>query len=314
MLAKKIYPICATSFRNWYLSNPLFYKMYCEIGKPSPFDVTLRDGIQSLTKEAQNDFTTEVKVEMYRDIISRHKPTNIEIGSIVSEKILPIFKDTIPFFEIVNKTNTANNYIVVPNKEKLRNIINDSYINYFSFITSVSNSFQFKNTKMTLEESDQEIYEMLYQIDENTFRMQKPIVKLYVSCITECPIEGKMDNEFIVNRILQLSKMNVDNICLSDTCGTIAVEDFEYIIQKCILFGLSPTRLSLHLHVKNNTCKVEKIIHKALDYKITQFDVSKLKTGGCSVTMNKKRLSPNLDYELYYKCIVYYIEEKCEIM
>ena len=186
MLSKKIYPTCAKSFRSWRLSNPKWNKFYYEMGEPVPFDVTLRDGIQSLSKEEQNDFTTNKKLEIYKDIVSRHEPKNIEIGSIVSEKVLPIFNDTIKMFETINNyqmTNpkeNVNNYILVPNKEKLHAIINDSFINYFSFITSASNSFQLKNTKMTLEESDQEIYEMMYQLDENTFRMKKPFVKLYV--------------------------------------------------------------------------------------------------------------------------------------
>ena len=320
MLSKKIYPTCAKSFRSWRLSNPKLNKFYYEMGEPVPFDVTLRDGIQSLSKEEQTNFTTNKKLEIYKDIVSKHEIKNIEIGSVVSGKVLPIFNDTISFLKIVNNLQNKNekcipnNYILVPNKEKLHAIINDSFINYFSFITSASNSFQLKNTKMSLEESDQEIYEMMYQLDENTFRMQKPIVKLYVSCINECPIEGKIDNDFIVNRILQLSKMNVDNICLSDTLGTITLDDFEYIAESCLFFGLPPSKLSLHLHVKpEKAYEVVKIIHRALDFKITIFDVSVLNTGGCSVTLNKKSLAPNLSYELYYESVVRYIEKKCDI-
>lgn len=320
MLTKKMYPTCGKTFRSWRLLNPKFNKFYYEMGEPVPFDVTLRDGLQSLSKEEQTEFTTNKKFEIYKDIVLRYEPKNIEIGSIVSEKVLPIFNDTFELFETissfqkVNKKITPNSYILVPNKEKLRVIINDTYINYFSFITSASNSFQLKNTKMSLEESDQEIYEMLYQLDENTFRMQPPIVKLYVSCINECPIDGKIDNDFIVNRILKLSKMNIDNICLSDTCGTITLDEFEYIIESCLFFGLSPCKLSLHLHVKpERVNETQKIIHRALDFKITNFDVSYLNTGGCSVTMDKTTLKPNLSYDLYYESLVRYIENKCDI-
>ena len=324
MLARKIYPTCAASFRKWYLSDANFYKKYYELGQPIPFDVTLRDGLQSLSKEEQNTFTTDKKIETYMDIILKHNPKNIEIGSIVSEKVLPVFKDTIPFFEIVNnlqntnvnvnvnKVQKQNNFVLVPNKKKLHSIINDSFMNYFSFITSASNSFQLKNTKMTLEETDQEIYEMMYLLDENTFRMQKPTVKLYISCINNCPIEGKIDNDYIVNRIMMLSKTGVDNICLSDTCGTLSLEDFEYIAENCLFFGLSANRLSLHLHVKEERItEIKRIIHKALDLKINQFDVSNFKTGGCSVTMKKEQIAPNLSYELYYEAISNYIEKKC---
>jgi hypothetical protein len=161
---------------------------------------------------------------------------------------------------------------------------------------------------MTLEESDQDLYNMLFQLDENKYRRFKPYIKLYVSCISDCPIEGKIDNDFIVNRLLLLNKLNVENLCLSDTCGSLEIEDFEYIIETCSFFGLHPSKFSLHLHVKPGRENIiEKIIHKALDYKIIKFDVSLLETGGCSVTMKKENLAPNLSYELYYKALYNYI-------
>ena len=55
--------------------------------------------------------------------------------------------------------------------------------------------------------------------------------------------------------------MNVDNICLSDTCGSLNEEDFEYIVDTCAYFGLPFSKFSLHLHVKREReAEVEKII------------------------------------------------------
>ena len=315
-----MYPKCAQSFNKWYLSRYKFGKLYNDLGKPMPFDVTLRDGLQALTKEEQSYMTTYKKLSLCNSITTIYNPKNIEVGSIVSEKVLPIFKDTIEIAEILydlQKVNCSekrkNIFVLVPNIEKLRNVINNAKINHFSFITSVSNSFQKKNTKMTLEESDKDLYEMLYELDENNCRSKKTFVKLYVSCINECPIEGKIDNDYIVNRILNLNKMNVDSICLSDTCGSLNEEDFEYIVDTCAYFGFPLSKFSLHLHVKKEREKeIEKIIHKSLDRKIINFDVSNLETGGCSVTMDKKNLAPNLTYDLYYKSLCNYIIKKTQ--
>jgi len=154
---------------------------------------------------------------------------------------------------------------------------------------------------------------MIETLNIDTNRYQEPNIKLYVSCINECPIEGKIDNDFIVNRILQLNKLNITNICLSDTCGSLCLEDFEYIIDTCIHFGIPRTKLSLHLHVKPGREKIiETIIHNALDRKIVNFDVSLLENGGCSVTMDKDKLCPNLSYDLYYKSLVNYIIKHTE--
>lgn len=316
MLKKGLYPVCAESFRRWRLSNDKYNKIFHNLGNLELFDVTLRDGLQGLSKEEQQEYTLLDKLKIYNNIKFNYDPKNIEIGSIVSEKVLPIFKDSVQLLNFVETYSMIkNNYIVIPNYKKFKDLLNDNpetRFNNISLITSVSNSFQQKNTKMCLEVSDNDINSILAHIDNNKSKHNIiSNVKLYVSCINECPIEGKIDNDFIVHRLLKLSKMKVDNICLSDTCGTLTLEDFEYIIDTCLYFGLEPSKVSLHLHVNSEREKdVERIFFKALDYKILQFDVSNLKTGGCSVTMNKEQLSPNLSYELYYKFLCNYIIKK----
>ena len=193
MTTKFIYPRCANSFKK-FLSHNKLEKVYINLGKPKPFDVTLRDGLQALTKEQQQFFIPVQKLILYLKIKLNYNPVNIEIGSIVSEKVLPIFKDTLGLFEIINNNENYNRsvnklyknsnlYIVVPNKNKLSNVINNKNINYFSFITSVSNSFQMKNTKMSLKDSDSDIYTMLQELDDNKNRNVSPFIKVYVSCI-----------------------------------------------------------------------------------------------------------------------------------
>jgi hydroxymethylglutaryl-CoA lyase len=320
MLTKYVYPKCANSFRNWCSTNKKYEKFYFELGEPTPFDVTLRDGLQAVTKDKETEFNSNTKLKIYHNIIFNYKPLNIEVGSIVSEKVLPIFKDSIEIFNFINNFKKQclqngdpyeeqNKYLLVPNNKYLKKIINDSNANHFSFITSVSNSFQMKNTKMTLEESDKDIETMLYELDNNSNRKVAPVVKLYVSCINSCPIEGKIDSDVIINRILKFNTMKIDNICLSDTCGSLLLEDFEYIIDTCKHFGLVPIhKLSLHLHVKpGRENDVENIIYSALDRNIIDFDVSSLDSGGCSVTMEKHNIAENLSYELYYKSLCNYI-------
>jgi isopropylmalate/homocitrate/citramalate synthase len=283
------------------------------------FDVSLRDGLQGLSKEQQQQYSLAKKKILFNNIYTTYYPKNIEIGSIVSNKVLPVFNDTLDLLDYINNDNNItsqlninynpNYYVLIPNKEKLLKIINKKEIKCFSFITSVSNNFQIKNTKMSLEESDKDIMEMLYILDDNVDRTFRPLIKLYVSCVNECPIDGKINNDFIISRLLNLNKMNVENICLSDTCGSLKLEDFQYIIEKCLDYGIETNRLSLHLHVKpGRENEIEKIIHKAFDYKIVNFDVSLLEVGGCSITMKKEQLAPNLSYELFYNSLNNYMK------
>jgi len=310
------YPKCYKGFMKLIESNEKWSCIYNNfVSKPKIFDVTLRDGLQSLSKEEQETFVKtqgfNSKLEIFADIINTHNPNNIEIGSLCSEKVLPIFKDSVELYKKIYKYqfmdsfhNIAmdNPWLLVVNENHFRKIHeNGAYAN-LSFITSVSESFQKKNTRMTIKESIQGIANMLQTIDD--FReIYYPSVKLYVSCINECPIEGKLSKEHVVKNLVPLFSMGLDKICLSDTCGTLDHIEFDEIIKELLVNNISLNKLGLHLHVKDEE-NVEKIIHKALDYGIMDFDVSTLKSGGCSVTIEKSKLAPNLSYELYYKSVI----------
>jgi len=329
------YPKTAKTFMKWCNSNIKWENIYYKLGAPRPFDVTLRDGFQGLTKEEQHKYTFDKKKELYKEIQLKHNPKNYEVGSLTSTKFLPIFNDSIDLLRYLEKYqdklmvdinslisyNTLlsitkpNNFILIPTQENLLKVINYKEFKNYSFITSVSDSFQHKNTRMSLIENDMELLNIMYLVDDHIC-IKNTNIKLYISCISECPIEGKIDNDLIVNRIFSLyNSLKPDNMCLSDTCGTLSCDDFEYIVDNSNRLGVPFSKMSLHLHVnQNRENEVERIIHKALDRKIVDFDVSMLETGGCSVTMDKYKLLPNLSYELYYKCLVSYITncDRCD--
>lgn len=314
------YPNCYRSFIRFCNGDKqLFNKYMNKLSQVKPFDVTLRDGLQGLSIEEQQKIQSIDKINLYHFIKNTYDPINIEIGSIVSNKVLPIFEDSsIIYNHIENnyyETNIldpnrakSNNFILIPNENQfLLNINKFIGLNCFSFIASVSESFQQKNTKMSINRTFQEINNMVRYLDDS---QEKHITKLYISCINECPIEGKINNDDVINKILKFNTLKSDFLCLSDTCGSLTNEDLIYILNRLNIY-LSLTdfkKLSLHLHVKpGREDDIEKIIHTALDFGITSFDVSHLESGGCSVTMNKSQLYPNLSYDLYYKSLCTYL-------
>jgi len=316
------FPKNAKSFVSAYNKNYKLIDIFNLIGKPRPFDVTLRDGLQALNKNLQKSFTTDKKIEIYNNIMLNHYPKNIEIGSCVNQKVLPIFKDTEYLFNYVNQNKInglVNNYILVPNFSQLQNALKFGVKN-FSLITSISDDFQMKNTKMTIKENEENIDMMLRYIDDyQTIRIDeetgniwndytKNNIKLYVSCINECPIKGKIDNSIVVDKLERLSKLNVNKICLSDTCGSLESEDFVYILRKCRIRGIDITKFSLHLHIKPGREYIaQELFFIALDNRINEFDVSELSTGGCSVTMDENKIAPNMNYEQYYRFLMNYL-------
>ena len=313
-----IYPSCARSFRSFIDSygekdKKFMNKYVTRLLKVKPFDVTLRDGLQGISKEKQLTIRSSDKVELYYNIKEKYKPKNMEIGSIVSNKIFPVFSDSAAIYNYIEYAQLdpdkigINNFILIPNEEKFKEINKFIGLNCFSFITSVSESFQQKNTKMSLDTTFEQINNMMIKLDDKPY---KSTVKLYVSCINECPIEGKIDNDIVIDRILRYIELKPDILCLSDTCGTLTKNDFNYILERLYIDLPNDmfNNIGLHLHVKSGREEeVEQIIHSALDFGLVNFDVSALKSGGCSVTMNASELASNLSYELYYKALANYL-------
>jgi len=288
---------------------------------PILFDVSLRDGLQGLSKYEQSSITLEAKEKIYNNICFLHEPTNIEIGSVVNPKILPVMANSLELFRVISLKNSKitkhtshlpNLYMLVPDKKGYTIAINYGITN-FSFLTSVSGSFQMKNINKTIQETKDELTDMINDItNKKTFYLPSKLnTKLYISCINECPIEGKINNDVVINEIIYYSKnMSMNELCLSDTCGTLLFEDYKYIIDECIENGVDTEKISLHLHTSENIDNIRYIVHYSLDKNIKKFDVSLIESGGCSVTMEQSKFKPNMSYDLLYKLFDEYIDKK----
>ena len=73
-----IYPSCANSFRyfiNLYgeKDKQFMNKYVTRLLKVKPFDVTLRDGLQGISKEKQLPMRASDKVELYYNIKEKYK-------------------------------------------------------------------------------------------------------------------------------------------------------------------------------------------------------------------------------------------------
>jgi isopropylmalate/homocitrate/citramalate synthase len=310
---------CAHSFKKWVNSNSQYRKVYDNIGSPTPFDVTLLDGMSSLNKYQISQLKTDNKLNYYRIINFHYHPKNIEIGAFASKKAFPIFKDTNELSKKIseynfesrslNNFNIPNVYVVIPNEKQFNlNYSENNNINNYSFITSISNSFQLNNTKMSLRDSFNDINNIIVRLDDSKNKFNS---KLYVSCINECPFEGKFSNDYIVDSLLKLNSLKTDMICLSDTCGTLQSSDFKYIIQKSLNAGINNKKISLHMHIHPKYEKnTEKIFNIALDHGINNFDVSLFKN--VTDSMEKNKQLSNLSYPLYYKFLQSYIISKTD--
>ena len=263
------------------------------------FDVTLRDGLQSVSKI----YNLTEKKEILRNIILK-RPQAIEIGSLVSSKILPQMNNSLELYQEGKEYNailgnSIDLYLLIPNLKGLE-LASMNNIDNFSFITSVSDSFQKKNIGKTLVETKGQLRQMI----QNDIITADKKIKLYISCITDCPIQGKINYTKIIDEILYYyySYENLDELCLSDTCGTLQYDKFKRIIKELEKRQVDIGKFSLHLHNQENKQNIQDIILYAMKKGIYRFDVSNMpELGGCSVTM--KNTKGNLSYEQIYNCL-----------
>jgi hypothetical protein len=254
------------------------------------------------------------KLFNFNKIISNMEPKKLEVGSLVSNKILPIMSDTPEIYkECIRKISYINEekrfteceeleipdiYVLIPVKETRINEAKKLGMHNISIMSSVSESFMNKNTNMSIND----VKEGLKMLDWTNH------IKVYLSCVNECPIEGIIDNNKVIDEIIYYAKnykkYRINELCLSDTCGTLKFDDYKYILDGCIEQQIPMQLLSLHLHV-DNTVELEKIIRYSLSKNINCFDVSSLEEGGCSVTIKKPK--KNLSYDLFYDILLRYM-------
>ena len=268
------------------------------------FDTSLRDGIQNANVD---HFSTDHKKKIFDDLCQTHRPQRFEVGSLCSPKVLPIMNDTMDIYEhAIQRYAKSDIYVLIPSLSKFY-LAMDKQITSMSFLTSVSNMFHLKNTLHSTRDTKRDFKEIFAVLqkrpDYSHYRK-----KLYISCISECPISGKIDNKVIVEEIRYYSEnYDFDELCISDTCGTLAFADFREIVENA---RISIEKLSVHLHMSPlQMSNIEQILHYCFQAGIHKFDVSVLESGGCSVTMPSEQLLPNLSYDTFHQILRKYREK-----
>jgi len=221
------------------------------------FDVSMRDGLQSLP----HTYTLKHKKIMLDRIIDTYKPDSLEIGSLVSPKFLPQMKDSHELYKhatnhYIKKNNLYNPlfYLLVPPTEKHLEMAANLNVKNISIMSSVSNKFQKKNVRLSLYETRTNIIKAVNKsnnlINQNNFNN----VKVYISCISHCPISGQIDNDIIVNELYEYLNIDaIDEVCISDTCGKMSFSDFKHIIDYLSIdMKHNLSKVSLHLHCNDS--------------------------------------------------------------
>ena len=231
-----------------------------------------REGMQSL----HYTIPTEKKVRYIQQLIKIGFDT-VEIGSIVSRKLIPQMADTLEVLQQLDFSGTRSNRMVLVVNKKGAEIISEvKEITHITYPHSISPTFLKKNLNTTTEQSIETVSEIA-NLCEKTGKQ----LVIYISMAFGNPYGDLWSTEILQDRIKVLQKIGVKIIPLSN----VAIEIDKQIIREVfsLLIPEFPTiEFGLHLHTTNKDW--QKNVLAAYECGCRRFDSVINGYGGCPMT------------------------------
>ena len=235
--------------------------------KISIFEVGPRDGLQNI----KNEIPINRKIELI-DILSTTGIKKIECGSFVSAKWVPQMRGTDQIFQEIFRKDGVKYTALTPNLKGFENAMNVK-VDEIAVFAAASETFSQKNVNCSIAESLERFEDIFKKA-----RQKKIPVRGYVSCIVECPYEGKVKPEKVLEVTSRLLEMGCYEVSLGDTIGKGTPKTVDALL-KVICENLHAQQLAGHFHDTSDTAI--KNVEIALKYGITTFDTAIGGLGGC---------------------------------
>ena len=221
----------------------------------------------------------------------------IDFGSFVSPKAIPQLKDTAEVLAKLDLENTSSKLLaIIANTRGAVDACSFEEINYLGFPLSVSEQFQQRNTKKSIEQALSTVEE----IQNLSAKNNKELV-VYLSMAFGNPYGENYHPDIVAELTEKLHQLEIGIVALSDTIGVSSPTNiaplFSTLIQEypTIEFGA-------HFHTTPD--KWEEKVELAYQNGCRRFDAALKGYGGCP--MAKDDLVGNMPTE---KLITYFTED-----
>ncbi len=233
----------------------------------SIFEVGPRDGLQNI----KNEIPINKKIELI-DILSTTGIEKIECGSFVSAKWVPQMRGTNEIFEKIIRGAGVKYTALTPNLKGFENALH-AKVDEVAVFAAASETFSQKNVNCSIDESLTRFRDLFKKASE-----KKVPVRGYVSCIVECPYEGKISPESVLKVTSQLLDMGCYEVSLGDTIGRGTPKTIEELL-KVLCSETNQKKLAGHFHDTSNTAI--RNVEIGLKYGLSTFDSAVGGLGGC---------------------------------
>ena len=242
-----------------------------------------RDAMQGIAEF----IPTEKKAE-YINLLLKVGFHTIDFGSFVSPKSIPQLRDTAAVLSKLNLEESKSKLLaIVANSRGAEHAASFDEIHYLGYPFSVSETFQQRNTKSSIEDS----LILVDQMQNLCVSKNKELV-VYLSMAFGNPYGEAWDVDVVAKWSEVLANMGVKTLALSDTIGVSTKETISPLFSQLIP-EFSEVTFGAHLHTTANTWH-EKVL-AAYTSGCTRFDTAIQGFGGCP--MAKDDLTGNMPTE-----------------
>ncbi len=225
-----------------------------------------RDGLQSLGVFV----ATSAKVALIEDLAAtglRH----FDAVSFVNPKAVPQMADASKVMAGVTRMSGLVLGGLVPNLKGLESAL-AAGVDEIGVLTAASNTFNERNINATTEEAMDRIKEILAETPDHIG------VRGYISTVTHCPYEGRIDAGRVAELAETLAEWGVEGVFLGETLGKATSPDVERLLEE-VLTRLPAEFVGVHFHDTYGQAIANTVV--ALERGIDKMDSSAGGLGGC---------------------------------
>lgn len=235
-----------------------------------------RDALQSYPKI----IPTAEKISYYQMLLKAGFHT-LDMGSFVSAKAVPQLADTADVIDQLDRSGSDTQLLVIVANEKgAAQAMQYEKVDLIGYPLSISETFQLKNTRQTIQES----LDSLNHIKELCVKNNKSLI-IYLSMAFGNPYGDDFDAEMVVEKAKQVLNIGADVISIADTIGLASPMQIGSTT-KAILREITTIPVGLHLHGESTNWKDK--IEAGYQAGCRRFDGALGGYGGCPFTGSER--------------------------
>lgn len=229
-------------------------------------DVSPRDGLQNQSKI----LSPHERVQLITALLASGLD-HIEVGSFVSPKAVPAMAGTDEVFSSLD-AEQAHLSALIPN-QKGYDLAKASGVKNVAIVMAASEEMNLKNTRMTTKQSIDVCTSLASQAKQDGLFAQ-----IYIGTAWECPFEGLVDPEVVIDIAAQLAMSKPGEIVLADTIGAANPSQVSGLLGS-LVEAHGAELFSCHFHDTQGFGVAN--VYAALVSGIRKFDASVGGLGGC---------------------------------